>query len=226
MSPPPEAPWRAGLKIARSNLVPGLILQAVALTLVVAYYRDPSMRAALDHLTGWRRQFGVVFAMVTTGFFGGFLPVLYSKARRSSRSHYTWAQAAVLTAFWTYKGFEVDLFYRTLARIFGEGHDVGTIALKTVADQVFYCPLFAVPVSALVYEWVQCHFDTRHVVADMRSGTWMQRRLLPVLISNVGVWLPAVCIIYALPTALQLPLQNLVLCFFTLVIAEQTRRTL
>ena len=34
----PEAPWAAGLRGARANLVPGLILQAFALTLVLAYY--------------------------------------------------------------------------------------------------------------------------------------------------------------------------------------------
>jgi hypothetical protein len=34
---------------------------------------------------------------------------------------------------------------------------------------------------------------------------------------------PAVAIIYLLPTPLQLPLQNIVLCFYTLVVAHQVR---
>jgi hypothetical protein len=54
----------------------------------------------------------------------------------------------------------------------------------------------------------------------MAGGQWYRRKVLPVLISNLGVWVPTVCIIYALPTALQLPLQNLVLCFFTLLLAH------
>jgi hypothetical protein len=40
------------------------------------------------------------------------------------------------------------------------------------------------------------------------------------MIANIAVWIPAVAIIYALPTALQLPLQNLVLLFFTLLLAH------
>jgi hypothetical protein len=48
--------------------------------------------------------------------------------------------------------------------------------------------------------------------------------VLPTLIANFGVWVPAVAIIYALPTPLQLPLQNLVLCFFTLLLAHLNRR--
>jgi hypothetical protein len=48
--------------------------------------------------------------------------------------------------------------------------------------------------------------------------------VLPILIANWGIWTPAVAIIYLLPTALQLPMQNIVLCFFTLLLATITRR--
>jgi hypothetical protein len=75
-----------------------------------------------------------------------------------------------------------------------------------------------------MYDWTNSHFRGSALVADMRAGGWIRRRVVPVLISNLGVWLPAACIIYALPTPLQLPLQNLVLCFFTLLVAHQTRR--
>lgn len=219
-----QAPWRAGLKSARAIMVPGLVLQATALLLVTAYYQHDATHAAVNHLVAWRQEYGVVFAMITTGIFGGLLPVLYFMSRRQTRSDYTWAQAVALTAFWAYKGWEVDLFYRLLARLLGEQNDVWTIARKAFVDQFIYCPFIAVPISVLVYEWVQTRFNTTAVAADFRTGGWIARRVLPVLISNFGVWLPTVCIIYALPTGLQLPLQNLVLCFFTLLIAHQTKR--
>jgi hypothetical protein len=47
---------------------------------------------------------------------------------------------------------------------------------------------------------------------------WYRRRVLPVMVSNWGVWIPAVSIIYMLPPALQLPLQNLVLCLWALML--------
>lgn len=223
--PQTQAPWRAGLKSARVNLVPGLVLQAAALAVVVAYYQHEPSRVAFNRLVTWRNDAGVIFAMFTTGLFGGLLPALYLKSRRATREQYAWTQAAALTGFWFYKGFEVDTFYRLLAAWFGEGHEVRTIASKMFVDQFIYCPLLAVPVSVLFYDWVQTRFDRNAVIADVRRPGWFHRRLLPVLISNAGVWLPTTCIIYALPTALQLPLQNLVLCFFTLLIAHQTRRT-
>lgn len=221
---PAEPPWRAGLRSARANLLPGFVLQVAALSMVIAYYQHEPTRAALGEIAHLRERVGVVFSMLSTGFFGGLLPVIYLRSRAATRSHMTLAQGAVFTAFWTYKGLEVDVFYRLLARFVGEGHDVATIAIKTGIDQFLYCPLIAVPVTVVVYEWALSGFDGPRIAADMRTPGWVRRRVLPVLISNIGVWLPTACIIYSLPTPLQLPLQNLVLCFFTLLVATQTRR--
>ena len=223
-TPVPEAPWRAGLRSARYNLVPGLVLQVVALTLVVVYYQYEPARSALAQVTAWRTKVGVISAILSTGFFGGLLPVLYLRARTATRNHFTWTQGAIITAFWAYKGLEVDVFYRLLARFVGEGHSAATVVTKVLIDQFVYCPVLAVPLTVLVYEWTDLHFNGTALGADFRAGGWARRRILPVLISNLGVWLPGACIIYALPTPLQVPMQNLLLCFFTLLVAHQTRR--
>ena len=128
-----------------------------------------------------------------------------------------------LTFFWAYKGIEVDLWYRLQAHMFGTGHGVATIATKVVMDQFVYCPFFAVPVTAAVYQLVDNGYNGRSLRDDVRKPRWYLRKVLPVLISNLGVWVPAVVVIYMLPTALQLPLQNLILCFYTLIVAHQTR---
>jgi hypothetical protein len=216
----PEAPWHAGLRGARANVLPGLALQIAALALVIAYYRHPGTHAAVHALADLHDRAGFTFSIISTGLFGGVIPLLYLKAYRATRSRFTWAGGTVLIAFWSYKGFEVDLWYRLLAHFVGEKPDFTTIAIKTILDQFVYCPIFAVPVTVLIYSWVETSFSMRPIFADIRAGRWYQRRVLPVLISNLGVWVPAVCIIYALPTALQLPLQNLVLCFFTLLLAH------
>ncbi len=219
-----EPPWQAGLRGARANLVPGLVLQAVALAFVLAYYHHAPTRAALEHLADFRARTGFGFGIVSTGLFGGLLPFLYLRSIPASRSQYGWSQAALLTGFWAYKGFEIELWYRLLAHTVGTGHDAATIVTKAALDQFVYCPAFAVPVTVLVYQWNAVNFDFRPVVADFRTRGWYLRSVLPTLIANLGVWVPAVAIIYALPTPLQLPLQNLVLLFFTLLLAHLNRR--
>jgi hypothetical protein len=130
-----------------------------------------------------------------------------------------------LIAFWSYKGVEVDLWYRILARFVGEGHEVQTVLTKMFLDQFVYCPLWAVPTTVLIYQLCESHFDTQAVRDDVKRPRWYARRALPNLISNLGVWVPTVCIVYSLPTSLQLPLFNLVLCFFTLLLAHLAQHT-
>lgn len=219
-----ESPWRTGLRGARANLLPGFALQAGALALVLAYYFHDSTRAQLERLLAWRAATGYAFGIVSTVVFGALLPLLYLRMRRETRTRYDLRQSAALVVFWAYKGLEVDVLYRFMAFLFGHGHDAGTILLKMFADQFIYGPFFAVPGTVLAYGWIESRFATRALIADVREGGWYRRRGLGVLISSFAVWLPAVAIIYALPTPLQLPLQNLVLCFYTLIVAHVTAR--
>lgn len=223
-APTIAASWRDGLRGAHANLLPGLALQAGALALVLAYYWHPPTREVLGRLAEWRVETGIVFSIVSTAFFGGLLPLLFFWSRAATRFRYTGPQGFALVVFWGYKGVEVDLWYRFMAFCFGEGVDWRTIALKSFFDQFVYCPFFAVVVTVFAYEWIETRFNLRAVLADLRAGNWYWRRGLGVLVSSFVIWLPAVVIIYALPTPLQLPLQNLVLCFYTLLVSHLTER--
>jgi hypothetical protein len=219
-----EAPWRTGLRGARANLLPGLALQIFAVVLVLAYYHHAQTHEAVNRLADLRTHMGVTFGIISTGLCGGLLPFIYLKAMPATRSRYTLVQGATITAFWAYKGLEIGLWYRFLAWSVGEGNGPATVATKMILDQFIYCPLLAVPLTVLVYDWCEHGFSGSTLAAEVRAPRWYMRRVLPMLISNLGVWVPTVCIIYALPTALQLPLQNLVLCFFSLLLAHISKR--
>jgi hypothetical protein len=167
---------------------------------------------------------GPTFAIVSTAIFGALLPFCVLALRRATRDRYDARQMFALTVFWAYKGLEVSVFYALQARWFGEGRDFATIALKTFIDQFVYCPLLAAPLTWVVYSWVEHGFSGRHLATEFRRPGWYARSVLPLLVATWGVWVPAVAIIYLLPTALQLPLQNVVLCFFTLLVVFLTRR--
>jgi len=221
----PSSLLRASLRAARANLVPGLVLQCFAAGLVAAYYFHPAARAALESLARFRLQAGLPFDLVTTAFFGALLPFAVLRLQAATRHRYNGLQVLALTSYWAYKGGEVSLFYRVQAIMFGEGSDFSTIVLKTTFDQFIYCPLFAVPVTWLVYTWAEHRFDSRVIRSEWRRPGWYGRCVLPLLVATWSVWVPAVAIIYLLPTALQLPLQNVVLCFFTLMVIFLTKRS-
>ena len=223
-SPTNEAPWRSGLRGARANLVPGAALVLASLVLVIGYYREPGVHRALSRLVEIRQSSGLGFGIVSTALFGAVLPLLYIRLGWRAKSRdpgYSAAQGLCLTAFWAYKGLEVDIWYRLQAHWIGSGHEAATIAVKVFTDQFVYCPVFAVPVTTAVYQLVRAWPDRAGFLADVRAPGWYRRRVLPVLIANAGVWIPAVAVIYALPTPLQLPLQNIVLCFYTLILVHQ-----
>jgi hypothetical protein len=220
------APWQSGLRGARANVVPGLILQGIAVAVAVGYYWVPAVHAALSRLEVMHQTIGLWFSVASTGICGGVVPFVYLHVAQkdgAGKPRYDWWQGMGLTVFWAYKGIEVDLWYRLQAHMFGGGHGLATIATKVFMDQMVYCPVFAVPVTAAVYQLVDSGYNGRGLLDDIRRPHWYRRKVLPVLISNLGVWVPAVVVIYVLPTALQLPLQNLILCFYTLIVAHQTR---
>ena len=226
MPTPPsiEAPWKAGLRGARANLVPGLVLQTFALALVLGYYFAPGVADALRHLETFRERVGITYSIVSTALFGGVIPWLYMKANPATRLRYTVAQGLALIAFWGYKGVEMHLLYGGMAELFGHDNTIGTVVKKVLVDQFVYCPLLAVPGMWLAYAWVEGNFALKPIITNVRQGGWIMREVVPVFIANFGVWMPTVCIIYTLPTVLQLPLENLVLCFFTLMLAHLSQR--
>jgi hypothetical protein len=219
-----EAPWRAGLHSARATLKPGLLLIAAAVGVVVSYYRNDSMHAWLEQVAVWRQRGGFAFAATMMAVFAGVLPFLYLRLERADRSPHPWPQLLFLTAFWAYKGIEVDLLYRGLTVIFGSGHDWLTVGEKMLCDQLLYNPLFAAPYGVLLYAWKDAGFHWAAPLADLRTPAWYHRRILPVMIAVWVVWIPAVCCIYALPLALQIPLNTVINCFWVILFSHLTSR--
>jgi hypothetical protein len=209
------AAGRAGM---RQNLLPGLALWLLALLLVLVHHTVPAARAFFEGVGLWKVRGGLTFSAVTTAFFGGVLPVVVLMARGRGLRRGWPAALAFYTLFWAYKGVEVDLFYRLQAHMFGDQASPATIAKKVLVDQLVYNPLWAAPSTALAYLWMETGFSWRATRAKL-GADFLLFSVPVILMSTWAVWLPAVTIIYCLPGPLQIPLFNLVLCFWVLVLS-------
>lgn len=213
---------RPTLLALRANLIPGLFLQGFALLILLGYEVSPEVRRALDFIGHIKSERGYLYSVPATAFFGGFVPYVFlTLAGRISKEHRL-AELVFYLAFWGYKGFEIDLLYRCQAEWFGHERSLGVIFAKTSLDQLLYGPLWAVPTQTLFFLWKDSGFSAQKMRAALREEGLLSR-LLVVLGSNWLVWIPAVSIIYALPTALQVPLSNLVLAFWTLILTFVSR---
>ncbi len=222
-----DSVWRQavlkGLSAARVNLLPGIILQMVALTVLLAYFFLPFFHDMLTALLQFKERLGLLFCALTTCLFGALLPFLLQRLLAPAVQQESWKNLAMLALFWSYKGIEIDCFYRFQAWLFGAGTSIGTLASKVAFDQFVFSVIWAVPTMIAFYTWKDLGFRTAETREALRHNFWSQK-VLPPLLSNWGIWIPAVTMIYALPTALQQVMQNLVLCVFVLLISVLSRQ--
>jgi len=215
-------PVRDGLAAARQNLIPGLVLQVFALTIVLLYYFVPATGGFFQTLADWKSSGGFFYSAVATALFGGLIPFLYLKLNPSTRASTPWLFLVFYVGFWAYRGIEVDVLYRVQAWLFGEGNAVTTIVPKVLVDQFVYNPLWAAPLQILAYHFMNERYSSR-AFADYDWKAFLFQKIPTTLISTWGVWIPMVTIIYCLPSTLQIPLFNIALCFWVLLLTTLTR---
>jgi len=215
--------WGRAFAAVKANMLPGLVLQAFAVAVVAAYYGHPPTRSALDSLAAIKSRFGFSYSMVSTAAFGGAIPFLYMRMRRRTRAAAPGSHGLFYLVFWGYKGFEVDLFYRFQGWIFGNQPTLATIAEKVAMDQFVYSVLIVMPFTVLAFFWKDSGFDWKRL-RSLNIAGFLKATMPPALLGNWFVWLPAVTVIYCLPPSLQIPLFNIVLCFYALMIASLNAR--
>jgi hypothetical protein len=224
LDPAPAHPsiFSQGIEAARANLIPGIALWVIAVGLVFCFYFVPAAQSVFLGVARLKLEYGYAFSATSTALFGGLIPLAFSLAtQRGARlvlSHFAFA-----LLFWGFKGIEFDLLYRVQAFLFGEAPTPRTVLVKVLVDQLVYCPLWGVPTMVLLYLWKDSFFQVSSTRRHL-GRNWYRRLVAPMLVSNWALWAPAVTCIYLLPVPLQLPLQNIVLCFWVLMVLFMTSR--
>jgi hypothetical protein len=198
------------------NIKPGLALQAFGIALVLSYYLLPQSQPIFDSVMHAKEHFGFIYSALSTALFGAFIPfgILFLMGRFPRIS--VGKRILALLLFWIWKGIEVDILYRSQALLFGAQPDTITVIKKVCFDQFVYNPLWAAPSMLLYYLWVDAGYSFKRV-KEATGISFFTRTLPTVLVSTWVVWIPATAIVYSLPVSLQLPVFNLVLCFWVLI---------
>lgn len=211
------------LRGMRRNLVPGLVLQSMALTLLLLYGTSVSARAVLDTVGAAKREHGYAFSALSTAIFGGLIPYLIMLCTGRIDQRLRLRILVFYVIFWTWKGIEVDALYRLQAYLFGDAPSFGAITKKTLVDQFIYNPLWAGPTQVFFFLWKDNGFSLDATGRAFARESF-RRRVVIVLVSSWVMWIPTVAIVYALPSALQIPLFNLVVCFWSLLLTSLSQR--
>jgi len=223
VTPPATLPiWREGVIAARANLLPGLFLWALALAVVSGYYLWPSMNNALGAVARIKSEWGFLYSFLATMVFGGLIPFIWFRLRGIVAAKGQIKVFLFFALFWGYRGIEVDALYHLQSLIFGNGTDAFTVFRKVLVDMFIYNVIWASGLQTIAYHWKDQGFSS-HAFTGMDWRKLFTRRIPVTIIATWGVWIPVVAIVYSLPSDLQIPLFNIAICFWVLVVSTLTK---
>jgi hypothetical protein len=221
-----ETPFQIGVRSARALLAPALILLTAGLVLVISYYNVPAVAEALGHVADWRREYGVGFVLGSSVLLAGFTPWLFRMFVPSLRPAKPVAELLFSILWWGFILLVVDVFYRCLGAAFDHrGWPFpAVVAAKVCCDMFGFTTFFAAPANALSHLWKDTGFSFVAMRRSLGPG-WYRRLVLPNLIPNYMVWFPGVALVYSMPANLQLPMANLIGCFWALMCIQIAARS-
>ena len=201
----------------RVNLIPGLVLWIMGVCLVAIYYFGEFSRPWFNQIIILKETYGFGYSAVSTCFFGGLIPYVFMQLTGRDRLKGL-GSGVIFLGYWAIRGIDVDAFYRLQALVFGTEVDLLTIVAKVLVDQFIYCVIWASPITALFYTWREAGFSIKKWKGNK---TWAELfdMILIFTVTTWVLWIPGTAIIYSLPSPLQIPLFNLTLCFFVILVS-------
>lgn len=213
-----EAPWKAGMRAARANFLPGLVVQCAMVGLLVAYHQHPPTTEFFNHLATLKEKTGYFYSMVSAMIAGAIIPEILRIAffQKGKVQRRNFSNLIFTLPFWGFMAISVDLFYQLQARLFGTDVNFQTVAIKVIVDQLGYTAIFATPMTCILYDWKSRGYQF-NTLKRVFSRNYYRDVVFPVLITNWAVWVPLISVIYCLPLTLQVPLFGLALTLWVLL---------
>src|SRR6266481_3855033 len=220
-----RSPFTLCWEAARANALPALIIQALMLMLLVAFYTSHTAFGLLSQLAELKRTRGILFVVVASIAAGALIPELFlilffQRGRPTQRNL---RNLLFTVPVWGLDGTLVDLLYRSEAAWFGDVATLPVVAAKICVDQFGYNPFFAAPFGVLTYEWKNNGISAKPL-RQLFTARHYRDKIIPTLLATWAVWIPLMAIIYSLPLALQFPLFGLALSFWVLLLTYMTNR--
>lgn len=206
-----------GLQAIRRHWLPFVVFEAASLALLIAYFKLEPVKQFCAFLSEAKQAWGLLFSMVSAAVAGVVLPEIVKAILPGHRDRkFTWRDFAIDLAFFAGAGVFVDLQYRLLGVIFGNGMEFSVAIKKVLVDQFMMTPLYGVPYWNVMYGWKANGFRIGPTVR-MISPRWYLTTVLPLLLSAWFFWIPMTSMIYSLPATLQFSLFALAMAAWSLI---------
>jgi hypothetical protein len=217
--------FQTGLRAARANILPGLLLQALMLCFLAAYLLHDGTYAFLTRVGEVRQElsywFSLAIYIVSGALFPEFLRIVFFQKGRLLRANFlNFLTAAPL---WAALGMLVDFFYRCQNDWFGTGNAWHIVAAKVLVDQFLYSPFLANPITNAYLAFRASGLNAA-TAREVLSWNFFVEKVVPTQIAGWAIWIPGVCLVYFMPPLLQLPTAVLIQCFWVLLLTTLHER--
>lgn len=207
---------RAGWQGAKANLVPGLVMIAIAALVVASYYIFPAVQEALEGLRKFRQASGMWFSMISSAIGAGLIPGVYLMATGRAKSDQRgWLDLLYTSMIWATLMILVDYFYTFQDWFWGPGVDLQTLISKMLLDQFVFTPFLSIPYLSTGLRLRDLGYNVAALGRALRDD-YIIKVIIPMLVACWLTWIPGTLVIYALPLSLQVPMMVLIQCFFAL----------
>ena len=204
------------LNAFRENRIPAIILQCLAFFIIYAYFYLPSTAPFFEALASLKDRYGLLYSVLATALFGGFIPYVYLLVTGRIQEQLI-AQCLFYIGLWAIMGLVVDRFYWLQGVWFGNEATFWVVVKKTCVDMFLFSAFLTCPFLTLAYVWRDNRFSWSQLWQACDKELFYFS--IPVtVVTNWMIWIPAVAVIYSMPANLQIPLFNVVLCFFVLLL--------
>ena len=205
-------------KAARANLLPGLLLQCLMIVFFGLYVAHEGTRQFLAEVANLKQESGYLFAFVSYILSAALLPEIlrvffFQSGHPSRRNIWNFLTAAPA---WGLMGVIVDFFYRCQALWFGTASDWNTILTKMAVDQFLFSPFIGNTLMVGYFAWRDLGFRRAAAKTIFKKGFFFER-VFPVQVAGWCIWIPGVCLVYFMPSQLQMPVAALIQCFWVLI---------
>lgn len=202
----------------KTNWLPAIGIWAMGSLIVYGYYKGGIVLDASEHVLALREDLGLLYPVLSMMLFGAFLPSLTQILLLPSSRASVLRRLPYLLPFWAEKGLEVELFYYSQSLLFGSEPTLPVIIGKVFVDQFIYTTTWGAISTVIYLRWMARRIGDIPADTAIAPNNWYSRVVFPVIVANWALWIPAVTLVYLLPTPLQLPLANMILWLWSLML--------
>lgn len=205
-------------RAVRANLLPGLLLQSLMIVFFMAYAAHEGTRQFLAQVADFKHEAGYSFAFVSYILAAAVLPEVlrigfFQGCRIYRKNLWNIVTAAPI---WGGIGLLVDLFYRFQEMWFGAGNVWTVVVLKMAVDQFVFSPFLCTPLNVGALAWRDEKFRPS-ALKNIVTQDFYFGRVFPIQVGGWLIWIPGVCLVYFMPSSLQLPVAVLIQTFWVLI---------